>query len=167
MTLHKKIQLDYLKRGLLKPEELTVKALNQKDESGQTAWHVASWFFSLQYIPKHLFTSEDLSQTNNHGETVWHVAAQFNTINAIPRHLLTSEALSKQNNYGVTAWEHIAENNTLKHIPVHLITSNLLEMKQSNNTPVFGTRHANYIKKVVSKRLKTETEAFFSNSGGG
>lgn len=164
MTLHKKIQLDYLKRGLLKPEELTVKALNQKDESGQTAWHVASWFFSLQYIPKHLFTSEDLSQTNNHGETVWHVAAQFNTINAIPRHLLTVEALSKPNKYGVTVWEHIVENNTLQHIPVHLITSNLLKMRKSNNKLVFGKRNANYINKVVSERLKTETKAFFSNN---
>lgn len=137
MTLHQKAN-----NKLLKGEFLTIEALNEKQENGQTVWHCAAWWHSLKDIPESLFNEYSLNLKDDEGGTVWHNVAIRGNLKYIPKHLFTNDALAKVDQYGRSVWHYIAQNQTIRDVPEHLITKDLLDIQFNEDDKAYITNIA-------------------------
>ena len=136
MNLHKQAEmcLSHL------PLALTTELLNERNDVGNTVWHIAAKNGTLKDIPKELFTEEAMNQINSDEKTVWHIAAaSYNSFIKMPLHLLTETILNKKDKFERTVLHEAAENNTLKYIPLNLFTKNGVEQRNKHGENVLHT----------------------------
>jgi ankyrin repeat protein len=85
------------------PRDLQPAILNQPDQLGNTALHLAVAAGRLDKIPPALLTEEYLGVRNDAGQTVFHAAACFGHQNQLPASMLTESNLLLTDKCGLTA----------------------------------------------------------------
>ena len=161
-NLHEKAK----RRTLKSVKNITTDMLNELDDFGDTVWHTAAWFKTLNYIPKELFTSEALAQKDAFGDTVWHQAAQTGVLNAIPEHLFTEASLGLTNSKGMTLWEKAVQARTLNQIPKYLFTKEILNKRTAAGDTLWHYAAITKTLNAIPKHLFTYESLNQRNNSG-